>query len=126
MFYTRLHKLASTCTGLNQHEKTRAQIIQGCRSYLLRKLILWQPGISLDEILILARSHESINRRADDMVVALVRSTTVPGLTKLTPMKEEQVDAILGRQIPCNHLVPKDWMRIGSTSKSMEARFHIC
>ncbi|KAJ1214029.1 hypothetical protein NDU88_001657 [Pleurodeles waltl] len=58
MFYARLWKLVSTCVGLNQHEEICAHIIQGCRSNMLWKRILRQPVITLDEILILARSHE--------------------------------------------------------------------
>ena len=58
VYYTRLRKLASTCTGFDQSDEIRAQIIQNCWSSFLRKQILRQPGITLDEILVLARSHE--------------------------------------------------------------------
>ena len=40
VYYTRLRRLASTCTGIDHGSEIRAQIIQGCRSSTLRKLIL--------------------------------------------------------------------------------------
>ncbi|KAJ1117769.1 hypothetical protein NDU88_005965 [Pleurodeles waltl] len=57
-FYARLRELASMCTEDYQLKEMRAHIIQGCKNKTLRGLILRQPNISLDEILIIARPHD--------------------------------------------------------------------
>ena len=75
VYYARLRRLASTCTGFDHASEIRAQIIQGCRSSTLRKLILRQPGITLDDILILARSHELADARAEDMAGEIGRAS---------------------------------------------------
>ncbi|KAJ1119863.1 hypothetical protein NDU88_008048 [Pleurodeles waltl] len=97
MFYARLRKLVSSCTGLNQQEEIRAQIIQGCRSNALRKLILRQQGMSLDDILILARSHELSAVRADAMAAVRGQSMAAASSTRMVQVKEEQVDAVQTR-----------------------------
>ncbi|KAJ1115552.1 hypothetical protein NDU88_003775 [Pleurodeles waltl] len=97
MFYARLRKLASSCTGLNQQEEIRAQIIQGCWSNALRKLILRQQGMSLDDILILARSHELSAVRADAMAAVRGQSLAAASSTRAVQVKEEQVEAIQTR-----------------------------
>ncbi|KAJ1210422.1 hypothetical protein NDU88_005786 [Pleurodeles waltl] len=69
--YARLRELASTCTDDDQPKEVRAQIIQGCRNKTLSGLILRQPNITLDEILIMAQSHDLLVARAAEMDMAI-------------------------------------------------------
>ena len=64
VYYARLRRLAITCSGFDHASEIRAQIIQGYRSSTLRTLILRQPGITQDDVLILARSHKLADARA--------------------------------------------------------------
>ena len=94
VYYARLRRLA--CTGIDHASEIRAQIIPGYRSSL-RKLILRQPGITLDEILILARSQELVDARAEDMAGALSRCIISTFDTKTVKIKTEQIDSIQRR-----------------------------
>ena len=94
VYYARLRRLASTCTGIDHASEIRAQIIHACNSLTLCKLILCQPGITLDEILILARSHELADARAEDMAGALSKCLISPPDAKNIKIKTEHVDAI--------------------------------
>lgn len=97
MFYARLRRLANTCPFTDQREEIRDQIILGCRSKLLRKLILRQPKMTLDDILVLARSHELSDARAEEMETALHTPVTAPPTIRHVPVKEERVDAVRSR-----------------------------
>ncbi|KAJ1090637.1 hypothetical protein NDU88_003767 [Pleurodeles waltl] len=70
-FYACLRELASTCTDDDQQKEVWAQIIQGWRNKTLRGLILRQPNITLEEILIMARSHDLSTARAAEMDMAI-------------------------------------------------------
>ena len=61
------------CTDADQNDQIRAQLIQGCKSNTLRKLVLQQPKIALDAILVMARSHELSNKRANDIEATLTK-----------------------------------------------------
>lgn len=94
MFFARLSKLASSCTGIDKQFEIRAQLIQGCRSSELLKLILRQPGISLDDILILGSSHKLADARTGEMESALAhRASSSPPRCQVK-IKEERVEAI--------------------------------
>lgn len=97
MFYARLRRLASTCPFTDQRAEIRDQIILGCRSQLLRKLILRTPGMSLDDILVLARSHELSDARAEEMGAALHTPVAAPTPLRQAAVKIEQVEAVGSR-----------------------------
>ncbi|KAJ1105535.1 hypothetical protein NDU88_002940 [Pleurodeles waltl] len=88
-FYVWLQEPASTCTEDDQPKEIRAQIIQGCKNKMLRGLILSQPNISLDEILIMAQSHELSAARAAEMDIAMAQTPE-----KAPTVKTECVDAV--------------------------------
>ncbi|XP_078520839.1 uncharacterized protein LOC144785863 isoform X1 [Lissotriton helveticus] len=90
-FHTRVRELASS-TDEDQPKAIRRQIIQGCRDKTLRGLILRKPGISLEDILILARSHELSNVRATAMEQALHKAPI-----KTETIKVERADAVRSR-----------------------------
>ncbi|KAJ1208045.1 hypothetical protein NDU88_003435 [Pleurodeles waltl] len=72
-FYSRLRELASTYTADDQPKEIRAQSIQGCCNKTLRGLIRRQPNISLNDILILARSHNLSPSCATEIDAALTQ-----------------------------------------------------
>ncbi|KAJ1189478.1 hypothetical protein NDU88_006223 [Pleurodeles waltl] len=76
-------------TSCRLHEEIGAHIIQGCRSNMLRKLILRQPGITLHEILILACFHELSTTQADAMAAARGQPSVALGAIKHPVVKEE-------------------------------------
>lgn len=88
-FHARLRELASTCTEDDQAKEVRAQVIQGCRDKKLRTLILRQPRIALEDILLLARSHELSDVRASVMDAALTQTAE-----QAVSVKKERVDAV--------------------------------
>ncbi|KAJ1130830.1 hypothetical protein NDU88_009177 [Pleurodeles waltl] len=94
MCYAHLRKLQSMCINIDQLKEIWAQLIQACKSVVLRRLILRQPGIFLDDILVLARYHELSNSQAYDMEVVLVRGSNSVGSTCSVKVKEEQVNLI--------------------------------
>ncbi|KAJ1175097.1 hypothetical protein NDU88_000388 [Pleurodeles waltl] len=73
-FHARLQELASTYTEDDQPKDIRAQIMQGCKNKMLRNLIPRQPNISLNEILIMAWSHDLSAARAAEMDMAMVQT----------------------------------------------------
>ncbi|XP_078527056.1 uncharacterized protein LOC144799562 [Lissotriton helveticus] len=85
-YHARLRELASTCTEDDQTKEVTAQLIQGCRN---KTLILRQPRISLEEILILAHSHKLSDIRATAMETALH-----PHAEQTANVKMERVDAL--------------------------------
>ncbi|KAJ1087985.1 hypothetical protein NDU88_001144 [Pleurodeles waltl] len=88
-FYAHLRELASTCTDDDQQKEVWAQIIQGCRNKTLRGLIMRQPNITLDEILVMARSHDLSAARAAEMDMAMSHMPEKTPVVKL-----EHADAI--------------------------------
>lgn len=106
MFYVRLRRLASTCPFTDPRGEIRDQIIVGCRSKLLRKLILRMPGMSLDDILVLARSHELSDARAEEMEAALHTPVATPPQPRQTGIKEERVD-VVQRHPRTQHQAPR-------------------
>lgn len=88
-FHARLRELASTCTEDDQSKEVRAQVIQGFRNKFLRTLILRQPCITLEDILILARSNELSDIRASAMEATLNQPTE-----QTVTVKTERIDAV--------------------------------
>ncbi|KAJ1106856.1 hypothetical protein NDU88_004254 [Pleurodeles waltl] len=55
--YARFRELVRTCTEVDQPKEIWSRITKGCSNKSIRGLILRQPNISLDDILIMVRSH---------------------------------------------------------------------
>ncbi|XP_078509226.1 uncharacterized protein LOC144769100 [Lissotriton helveticus] len=88
-FHERLLELASKCTDEGQHKEVWAQMIQGCRNKNLWTLILCQPCITLEDILILARSHDLSDARSTAIEDALTQQVEKPVM-----VKTERADAV--------------------------------
>lgn len=94
MFYSCLRRLVRTCEGVNKPFEIRSQLICGCRSLELRKLIMLQPGMDLDTILKLGRSHELADVRANAMADVLARKDTVLVPSTSVPVKDDRAEAV--------------------------------
>ncbi|KAJ1103772.1 hypothetical protein NDU88_001193 [Pleurodeles waltl] len=55
VFYAHLKELASTCMLPDEEDEVGAQFIQGCASSKLRKRILQEPNLSMQDICTLGR-----------------------------------------------------------------------
>ncbi|KAJ1185207.1 hypothetical protein NDU88_002001 [Pleurodeles waltl] len=89
--YAYLREVASMCMADDQSKEVLAQLIQKW-SKLLRGLILRQPGISVDDILIMAWSYDLSAARVARMESVL---TTGPNTGKQPTIKPETVGVIM-------------------------------
>ena len=95
-FYTRLKKLASTCTLPDVPHELRAQFIQGCASNKLREKILQDSRVSMEDILTLGRSKELSRARASHIEAVLQ-----------TPIKTEPANAVVRKKTTDKKETPK-------------------
>ena len=64
-YVTRLRNLSKTCEfGTSLHEMIRDQIIEKCASTALRRRLLRERELTLDNLLLIARSFELADRQA--------------------------------------------------------------
>lgn len=80
--------------GVNKNFEIRSQLIVGYKSLELRKMIMLQPGITLDAILILGRSHELADIRTGTMAGALAKRNPVAKAGTPLPVKEERGETL--------------------------------
>lgn len=95
-FYGRLRRMVSTCEVAYNDFEVRAQIIRGCRSVEFRKLIMLQPRIPLNALLVLGRSHKLADVRANVMAGVMDKRGPPPKYPEAAPIKTETACAASG------------------------------
>ncbi len=63
-FHTRLQQLAANCGFTNKDQEVKAQIVQGCYSSELRKKILEEPQLTLEQVRTKGRAIEVATHQA--------------------------------------------------------------
>ena len=62
-FVTRLRKLASTCEFADENSEIRDQFIDNCFSNLLRRLLLLEPNLTLEQVIGKAQAMELVEKQ---------------------------------------------------------------
>ena len=62
-FVTRLRKLASTCEFADKNSEIRDQFIDNCFSNLLRRLLLLEPNLTLEQVIGKAQAMELVEKQ---------------------------------------------------------------